>query len=121
MADRIILEGMRFYGFHGNNPEERVLGQPYLVDLAVELDLSRAGESDKLADTINYSELYRAVKAVLEGTPRNLLESLAQEVARRVLADFPAEAVTVRVKKPSPPIKGSVIAQAAVEVHRRRP
>ena len=45
--DRIVLEGMRFYGFHGVNPEERVLGQEYLVDLTVEMDLSRAGRPSR--------------------------------------------------------------------------
>ena len=46
--DRIVLEGMQFYGFHGVNPEEQALGQSYLVDLAVELTLSQAGQSDRL-------------------------------------------------------------------------
>ena len=45
-SDRIILKGMQFYGFHGVNPEERTLGQTYVVDLEVELDLRPAGRSD---------------------------------------------------------------------------
>ena len=119
-TDRIILEGMRFYGFHGVNPEERVLGQEYLVDLAVELDLSAAGTSDRLEDTINYTHIYRAVRDVMEGEPRNLLEAAAQSIADRLLADFPVESVSVRVKKPHPPIRGSVIENATVEIFRRR-
>ena len=118
--DRIVLEGMRFYGFHGVNPEERVLGQEYLVDLTVEMDLSRAGRSDRLEDTISYAHIYRAVKEVMEGEPRNLLEAAAQSIADRVLADFPVELVAVRVKKPHPPIRGSVIETATVEILRRR-
>ena len=102
-SDRIILEGMQFYGFHGVNQEERVLGQSYLVDLSVELDLSRAGDSDKLEDTVSYSGLYREVRDVVEGDPRNLLESTAQAIASRVLEKFPVRAVGVRVKKPHPP------------------
>ncbi|MCH8297383.1 MAG: dihydroneopterin aldolase [Chloroflexi bacterium] len=118
--DRIILEGMRFYGFHGVNPEERALGQEYLVDLTVEMDLGRAGQSDRLEDTISYARIYRAVRDVMEGEPRNLLEAAAQSIADRVLSDFPVDAVSVRVKKPHPPIRGSIIESATVEIFRRR-
>ena len=85
VADRILLEGMRFFAFHGNNPEERELGQPFVVDLEVEADLSVAGRSDSLDDTVNYAALYRAVKGVMEGPPRNLLEAVAQDIADAVL------------------------------------
>ncbi len=118
--DRMILEGMRFYGFHGVNPEERVLGQEYLVDLTVEMDLGRAGRSDRLEDTISYTHIYRAVRDVMEGEPRNLLEAAAQSIADRVLSDFPVDSVSVRVKKPHPPIRGSIIEYATVEIFRRR-
>ena len=120
MPDRIILEGMQFYGYHGVNPEERVLGQRYVVDLAADLDLSRAGYSDRLEDTVSYSHIYRAVKSVMEGEPRNLLESAAQAIADRVLAEFPLDSVTVTVKKPNPPVRGSSIDLAAVQIHRTR-
>ena len=119
-SDRIVLEGMRFYGFHGVNPEERVLGQEYLVDLTVELDLGGAGRSDRLDDTISYTHIYRAVREVMEGEPRNLLEAAAQAIAERVLSDFPVDSVIVRVKKPHPPIRGSIIEYATVEIFRRR-
>ena len=116
--DRIILEGMEFYGFHGANPEERALGQPYVVDLAVELDLRRPGGSDRLEDTVSYSLLYRTVKLVMEGESKNLLEATAQAIADLVLTEFPVKAVRVLVKKPRPPIRGSVIDNAAVEIYR---
>ncbi len=118
--DRSILEGMQFYGYHGANPEERILGQSYVVDLAVELDLSIPGTSDRLEDTVSYTRLYRVVRAVLEGEPKNLLEATAQTIASRILAEFPATGVQVKVRKPRPPIRGSVIDYAAVEIHRRR-
>ena len=118
--DRIILEGMRFYGFHGVNPEEKALGQPYLVDLTVELDLQGPGLTDRLEDTVNYTELYRAVRGVLEGESKNLLEAAAQAVAKRILDEFPVESVRVRVSKPQPPIRGSVLENASVEIYRRR-
>ena len=119
-ADRIVLEDMRFYGFHGVNPEERVQGQEYLVDLAVEMDLSLAGRSDRLEDTVSYAHIFRTVKDVMEGEPRNLLEAAAQSITEKILADFPVDSVSVRVKKPHPPIRGAVLEIAIVELTRRR-
>ena len=121
-ADRIILTGMQFYGFHGVNPEERQLGQPFTVDLEAELDLQAAGASDNLSDTVSYTHLYRAVQAIIEGPPRRLLEAAAGAIAADLLAQHPLiDAVRVRVHKPRPPIRGSVIASAAIEIHRTRP
>ena len=112
---------MQFYGFHGVNAEEKVLGQSYVVDLAVEVDLARPGQTDQLEDTVSYAHLYRAVKAVVEGDSQNLLEGIAQSIADRVLEDYPVSSVRLMVKKPHPPIKGSVVDYAAVEIYRTRP
>ena len=119
-SDRIILKGMQFYGYHGVNTEEKALGQPYVVDLSAELDLSRPGMTDHLADTVSYTHIYRQVQQVVEGESKNLLEALAGSIAQRILDSFPVESVQVTVKKPLPPVKGSVIEYAAVEIIRRR-
>ena len=119
-SDRIILEGMQLYGFHGANPEEQATGQPYIVDLSVDVDLTKPGSTDLLADTVNYAHLFRAVRSVVEGESRNLLEATALAIASKVLAEFPVLAVRVRLKKPSPPIRSSVIEYAAVEIYRTR-
>ena len=119
-TDRIVLEGMQFYGFHGVNVEERSLGQSYVVDLAVEIDLGVPGRSDRLEDTVRYTHLYRSVQKVLEGESKNLLEATAEAVAGRILEEFPVDAVQVRVKKPRPPIKGSFVENAVVEIYRVR-
>ena len=120
-SDRIILNGMQFYGFHGVNSEERTLGQPYEVDLEVELDLGTAGRSDNLEDTVSYAQLYRLAQAVMEGQPKFLLEAAAEAIAQQTLDQFPVNAVRVQVRKPRPPIRGSSIAHAAVEIYRIRP
>ena len=119
--DRIILEAMTFYGHHGVNPEERKVGQPFTVDLQVYGDFRVPGRSDNLEDTVDYSELYRITKAVVEGEPHNLLESVAESIAQRILDSFEVAAVAVRVAKPSPPIAGATLKAAAVEVYRERP
>ncbi|MFH1140648.1 MAG: dihydroneopterin aldolase [Chloroflexota bacterium] len=119
--DHILLEGMTFYAYHGANPEEKELGQRFVVNLQVELDLSAPGRSDVLADTVSYTGLYQAVKAVVEGERFNLLEAVAEAIAQRVLASFPpVSAVLARVAKVSPPIKGAILGKVAVEVYRHR-
>jgi dihydroneopterin aldolase len=111
---------MQFYGFHGANAEEQALGQTYIVDLAIELDLSLPGRTDQLQDTVSYTHLYRAVKEVIEGNSKNLLEGLASSIADQILGQYPIEAVQVTVKKPRPPMKESVVDYAAVEIYRIR-
>ena len=118
--DRICLEGMIFYAYHGVNPEERRLGQRFVVDLWVELALTAPGRSDALADTVNYAELHQAVKAVVEGATYNLLEAVAEAVVQRVLTSFPVTAVRARVEKPSPPIKDAVLQGVTVEIYREQ-
>ena len=119
-VDKIRLEGMVFYGFHGVNPAEQESGQRFVVDLEVRRDLQVAGASDDPADTINYSQFYRLVKEVVEGPSRKLLENLAETIAEGVLDGFDVDDVTVRVKKPEAPIKGSVLSYAGVEIFRDR-
>ena len=58
-GDKLILRGLLFHGFHGVKPEERKLGQKFLVDIDAWLDLRSAGVSDRLSDTISYTDIYR--------------------------------------------------------------
>ena len=109
---------MTFYGFHGVNPAEKELGQRFVVDMDIFTDLTKAGQTDDLGDTVDYSEVYRAVKDIVEGPSRNLLESVAAAIAERILAAHDIEAVRVRVRKPEVPMKGSILTHAAVEIFR---
>lgn len=117
--DKIFLNGMRFYAYHGVLPEERRLGQHFEVDVVLELVLRHAGLRDELALTVNYADVYRLVEEIMTGEPVQLVESLAERIARAVLGGFPCEAVRVRVVKPNPPIAGHYHA-VGVEIERRR-
>lgn len=120
-SDKIILEGMVFFGYHGTRPEENSLGQPFVVDVALQLDLRAAGEADDLAATVDYSQVHRAARAVVEGPPLKLTEAVAERIAAAVLAEHPAvEAVTVRVRKPNVRLDSTVLAGSVVEIVRRR-
>jgi dihydroneopterin aldolase len=120
-SDEILLKGMRFYGYHGVNPEERVLGQRFIVDVGMAVDLRRAGKSDELAETVSYSDAYRLVKGIVEGAPRNLIEAVAEEIAGVILARHErVKRVSVTVHKPEVPLKGALLDAAAVRITRWR-
>ncbi len=117
--DEILLEGMRFYAYHGVNPEERALGQRFTVDVVLEADLRRAGQSDDLVETVSYSAVYKVVRGIVEGEPRNLIEAVAEEIAAAILTGFPKVArVTATVRKPEVPMKGSLLDAAGVRITR---
>jgi dihydroneopterin aldolase len=110
---------MVFYGYHGVRAAERELGQRFVVDLEVWKDLRPAGQSDDLAQTVNYAELYRLVAGIVTGPSCDLIETVAERIAAAVLGRHAVDAVRVRVRKPEAPIAG-VLAAAAVEILRRR-
>jgi len=120
LVDKIFVNKMEFYGYHGVFPEENKLGQRFMVDLVVITDLKPAGESDDLSQSINYGELYRVCKEIVEGKPYKLVESVAEKIASTCLTEFPkAQSITVKVIKPDPPIPGHYDS-VAVEITRGR-
>ena len=118
--DSIQLNGMTFYGYHGVSAAERELGQQFVVDLEVYKDLNLPGQTDSLDDTVNYTNLYKIAKEAVEGSRHELLESLAESITKRVLQKFSVDSVKVTVKKPSVPIKGSVMDYAGVTIFREQ-
>ncbi len=116
--DKIILDGLVFYGYHGVNPEERVQGQRFVVDVELTLDLSRAGLSDDLNATVNYASVFKVTRSIVEGEPANLIEAVAERIAAEILSRFGVESGRVRVRKPWAPIKGGDLNYVAVEILR---
>ncbi|MBC5638431.1 dihydroneopterin aldolase [Ornithinibacillus sp. BX22] len=118
--DKIILTNMQFYGYHGLLPEEKKLGQRFLVDAELYLDTKKAGKSDDMYDSIDYSQAYAHVKKIVEGSSKNLIEAIAEEVASDLLGSFSLlEACRVKVIKPDPPIPGHY-QSVAVEIYREK-
>ncbi|KAF8019739.1 hypothetical protein BT93_G0439 [Corymbia citriodora subsp. variegata] len=108
-GDKLILRGLLFHGYHGVKPEENKLGQKFLVDVDAWMDLQAAGKSDVLSDTVSYTDIYRIVKEVVEGPPKNLLEAVAEHITSTTLAKFPQiTAVRVKVGKPHVAVPGPV-------------
>ena len=104
MADRITLTGLRVRGRHGVYDFESREGQDFIADVVVWLDLTTAAATDDVANTLDYGALARLAAEVLGGPPRQLIESVAAEIADRVMARYSVHAVEVTVHKPSAPI-----------------
>ncbi|EAC9052859.1 dihydroneopterin aldolase [Listeria monocytogenes] len=118
--DKIYLNELVFYGYHGVLAEETKLGQTFRVSLILGLSTKKAGISDSVDDTVSYAEVYETVKEIVEGTPFKLIEALAEKIATEVLTGYPLlEEVTVKLIKPNPPIPGHYDS-VAVEIERKR-
>ena len=118
--DRIRIEGIEFYGFHGVSAAEREVGHRFRVEVVLELDLRPAALSDDVTATANYAEVSRELLAVGTGPSVQLVETLAERMAARVLASFPlVQAVELQVAKIHLPAPLQVQA-AVIELRRER-
>lgn len=119
--DRILLEGMVLFGRHGTIAEEQVLGQRFVVDVELRLDLAPAGSTDELSLSVDYSAVATRARELVEGPPVALTETLAERIAAAVLSDHPrVDAVRVRVAKPNVRLGDIVLSGSSVEITRRR-
>jgi dihydroneopterin aldolase len=120
MNGRIQIRNMAFHGNHGCHPSERRQGQPFLVDLVLVADISRAAASDRLADTVDYAAAYAICRGIVEGRRVRLLETLCGRIIAAILRRFPrVTRVEVTIRKPAAPIAG-LLDYVAVEASRDR-
>jgi dihydroneopterin aldolase len=116
----IQIEGLELRGFHGALAEEKKEGQRFLFD--IELVAHDAGvRSDKLQDTVDYTEVVECVRTISEGRNFNLIEALAASVADSLLERFPISRARVRVRKPEVRLDASVEFTAAIADRTGRP
>lgn len=116
----IKLRKMKFFAYHGVFPKEREKGGTYTVTLELQLSSHKAAESDVLADTVNYADVYSVVKQVML-TPSNLIEHVAARIAQAIFEEFPlVSGVTVKLTKDNPPIIGANLKGGAVELKAKR-
>ena len=117
--DKITLNNMKFFGYHGCEDFEKSHGQTFEADVVLLTDTRDAGKSDALKDAVNYVDIFAKIKSVMETERYDLLERLAQRTAERVLEDARVQAVTVRVRKPGVPLQGFLDC-VQVEIYRDR-
>ena len=98
--DRVEVRDLLLRCIIGINPEERVNPQDVLINLTMFADISRAGNSDDIADAINYKTATKRVIALVEQSEFFLVEKMATEIARLILTEFDVERIVVRLEKP---------------------
>jgi dihydroneopterin aldolase len=119
MADRLLLEDVRFYGHHGVSKAEQTVGVWFSVDAELAVDLAPAAVSDELSATVDYGAVARRIVEIGTQGRVNLIERLAGLIAQALLREFPAREVRVRVRKLTPPLAG-LVGTPAVELVRSR-
>ena len=119
MSDTIRIDGVRALGRHGVLAEERTYDQPFVVDIELEVDVRSASRTDDVANTISYADVAQDAVDVIAGESVNLIETLAERIADRVLARGPL-ATSVTIHKPEAPV-GLPFSDVFVTVRRRGP
>lgn len=111
----IHLQGVKLYAFHGVDPQETAVGAYFIVDLKLKTDFSHASQTDDLAGTVSYADIYQVLKDEMR-TPSKLLEHVCQRIAERIFHDFPTiEELDIKLFKENPPM-GAQAEQVGVEM-----
>ncbi len=118
--DKILLNNLGFYGYHGVLKEESVLGQKFFIDMELLVDTKEAGLTDDMNKSVSYADVYNVVKEITENKRFKLIEALAENIAKETLDKFELiNEVMVRVKKPEAPVNG-IYDYFGVEIRRGR-
>jgi dihydroneopterin aldolase len=120
MTDRIFITGLSLHAYHGVMAYESRVGQTFTIDLALDIDLSTAAKSDKVADTVSYDQVVAAASTAFTAQKHKLIEAAAGKVADAVLAKFPrVRAIEVTIHKPHAPI-AATFSDVGVTLMRKR-
>jgi|LSQX01.2.fsa_nt_gb dihydroneopterin aldolase len=118
--DKVIIEDLHIFAYHGVLPEEKAKGQTFIISLTVFLDLSKAADSDDLSSTINYAALCEDIQEVFTQKKHDLIETAAMSIILMIFKKYRiADEVEVFLKKPNAPIRQK-IGYAAVKIRRKR-
>lgn len=104
----IRLINMSFYGYHGNSQAEKETGRRFEVDCELVFDIAKASETDSLANTVDYTKVYRMIEDILKNNKFNLLETLVDRLADSIFKSFAIERLKIKVRKMTPPIPGNI-------------
>ena len=103
--EKIIVKGLRLKAYHGVNPEEKVNGQMFELDITALIDAKSANASDEIDDTVSYAKIIKTARAVFTAESYNLIEYASNKVAMEIMKEYPKlKSVTVLLKKPEAPI-----------------
>jgi 7,8-dihydroneopterin aldolase/epimerase/oxygenase len=120
MTDSIFVKGLVVHAHHGVGEDEGRIGQQFLIDLTLDIDLAKASRSDKLVDTVSYADIIEVASNAFRAQRYRLVEAAGGAVADAALAAFPAvRALQVTIHKPHAPI-AAVFADVGVTLTRKR-
>lgn len=112
----IFLKEIRCYAYHGVAPQENLIGNEYVIDLKLKVDISQASQTDEVTDTVSYADVHELIKAEM-AVPSKLLEHVGGRMAAKLFEVFPAiEEIELRLSKRNPPM-GADIDVAGIELH----
>jgi dihydroneopterin aldolase len=121
VTDSIEIQGIECFAFHGVYPEERRLGQRFVIDLRLDLDLVLVAERDDLTRGVDYGLVIRRAREIVEGDSCQLIETVAARVAIGLLDSFThVGRIEVCLHKPNAPVRGAPVADIAVRILRER-
>ncbi|MCP4521746.1 MAG: dihydroneopterin aldolase [Cytophagales bacterium] len=105
--NRVSLEGLEFFAYHGFYPEEQVLGTYFVLDIHIDTDFKKASESDDLSYTVDYEEVYQITKKEM-AIPSKLLENVLYRIIERIKQQFEkaVQKITISIEKKNPPLGG---------------
>ena len=111
----ILLKGIRFYAYHGVAPPENLIGNGYIIDLKLGVDISKAMQTDEVTDTVNYAEVYNVIKTEMDISSK-LLEHVGKRIVKKLFEQFATiEEIDLFISKRNPPM-GADIESAGIEL-----
>ncbi|WP_321481343.1 dihydroneopterin aldolase [uncultured Bacteroides sp.] len=111
----IFLENLVFYAYHGVLPQERTVGNTFIINLSVKGDFLKAIETDQIEDSISYADIYEVVKQEMN-IPSKLLEHACGRIVKALFREFPSiEEIRLKLSKNNPPM-GADIDSAGIEM-----
>ena len=121
MSDTIFITGVVIHARHGVMEHETEVGQRFIIDLELSVDLSESAHTDRLSDTVSYASVVATATAAFKNTNYKLLERAAGAVSDAIFAAFPrVHAAKVTVHKPHAPI-AEIFEDVGVVLMRKRP
>lgn len=117
--DKILIEGIKIYAYHGCFKEETAIGTNFTVDVELDVNLEKPAQSDNLNDTVNYQTVFQVVKSQME-IPSKLLEHVSKRIINALFSEFPTiNKIKLKVSKLNVPLGGH-IDKVSVELKRKR-
>lgn len=118
--DKILIRDLNIFAYHGVNPEEKRDGQPFIFDIDLSVNMTKACHSDSVEDTVSYAKVIKTVIRTVTSEKYDLLERVAQVTADAIFAEYPdVFNVKITLKKPQAPVKAD-FGWVGVEIYRER-